>query len=90
MTFLSRYGAVQGVDQRLNLDELAACALGLVPVKWSGQYLCMRVPVFDHAFTSLFQGFKSFIHFGTLAHIAVATDKIGLSRSRKEPGLGGR
>jgi hypothetical protein len=31
--FLSTDGAIQRVDQHLNLDELVACPLGLVPVK---------------------------------------------------------
>jgi hypothetical protein len=31
--FLSAYGAVQGLDQRLNFGEFAACAFGLVAIK---------------------------------------------------------
>src|SRR5260370_30563143 len=64
---LALYRAVQCVDQRLNLDELAACSLGLVPVKGSGQHLRMRVPVLDHTLAGLHQDFESFTHLGTSA-----------------------
>jgi hypothetical protein len=47
--FLSANGAIQGVNQHLNLDELVARALSLIPIKRSGQHLRMRVPVLDCA-----------------------------------------
>src|SRR3954462_141154 len=55
-------GAVEGIDQRLDLDELVARALGRVAHKGSGQHFRMRVPVLDHAITGLLQGFKSLAH----------------------------
>src|SRR4051812_6578748 len=55
-------GAVEGVDQRLDLDELVARSLGRVAHKRSGQHFRMRVPVLDHAITGLLQSFKSLAH----------------------------
>jgi hypothetical protein len=51
-------GAVECVDQYLNLDEFVAGALTLVPVKRSGQHLRMRVTVLDHGFACFLQRFK--------------------------------
>src|SRR5215216_938442 len=64
--FLSTDGAIQRVDQHLNLDELVACPLGLVPVKRSGQHLRMHVPFLDHARTGFLQRFKSLAHSGSM------------------------
>src|SRR5690349_7806233 len=36
---LAADGAVERVDQRLNLDELVAGALGLVAIEWCGEHL---------------------------------------------------
>ncbi|MDH2351974.1 hypothetical protein QCM80_15075 [Bradyrhizobium sp. SSUT112] len=55
-------GAVEGIDQRLDLDELVARSLGRVAYKGSGQHFRMRVPVLDHAITGLLQSFKSLAH----------------------------
>jgi hypothetical protein len=56
--------AVQGVDQRLNLDELVAGPFGLVAVKRRGQHLRMHVPILEHALTGFLQRFKSLAHLG--------------------------
>jgi hypothetical protein len=61
---LTADGAVQRVDQYLNLDKLVAGPFGLVTVKGSGQHLGMRVPVLDHAGTGFIQRLKSLAHFG--------------------------
>nr|WP_198034860.1 hypothetical protein [Bradyrhizobium sp. WSM1417] len=55
-------GAVEGIDQRLDLDKLVARALGRVAHKGSGQHFRMRIPVLDHAITGLLQSFKSLAH----------------------------
>src|SRR3954447_15297387 len=55
-------GAVEGIDQRLDLDELVARSLGRVAHKRSGQHFRMRIPVLDHAITGLLQSFKSLAH----------------------------
>src|ERR1700746_12578 len=76
--FLSAYGAVQCVDQRLNLDEFVACSLRLVAVKRSGQHLHMRVSVLDHTLTRFLQRFKSLAHLGSFAaHEGRAPDQAG-------------
>ena len=62
--FLSIDGAVECVDQDLNLDELDAGPLGLVPVERRGQHLRMPVPVRGHTLTGFLQRFKSLAHFG--------------------------
>ena len=62
--FLSIDGAVECVDQDLNLDELVAGPLGLVPVERRGQHLRMPVPVRGHTLTGFLQRFKSLAHFG--------------------------
>src|SRR5258708_8490258 len=67
--FLSADGAVQCVDQRLNLDEFVACSLRLVAVKRSGQHLRMRVPILDHTLTGCLQRFKSLAHLGSFAKL---------------------
>src|SRR6185312_5565145 len=61
---LAADGAVQCVDQRLDLDEFVARPFGLVAVERRGQHLGMRVPVLGHAFAGLLQRFKSLAHFG--------------------------
>src|ERR1700730_5408759 len=81
--FLPHYGAVHRVDQGLNLGELAACSRGLVPVKRSGQYLRVHVPILDHALTGLFQCLESFIHLGTFACLLVTTTKPSVEGGRK-------
>src|SRR3954464_6084519 len=48
-------GAVEGIDQRLDLDELVARSLGLAPQKGSGQPFPMRTPALDHATPALFK-----------------------------------
>src|SRR5438128_12644136 len=68
--------AVEGVDQHLNLDELAACALGLVPVERSGQHLGVGIPVLDHALTGFFQRFETLAHFEHLCLLPVTTIKM--------------
>src|SRR3954471_2525036 len=55
-------GAVEGINQRLDLDKLVARSLGRVAHKGGGQHFRMRVPVLDHALTGLLQGFKSLAH----------------------------
>ena len=65
--FLSIDGAVECVDQDLNLDELVAGPLGLVPVERRGQHLRMPVPVRGHTLTGFLQRFKSLAHFGFLS-----------------------
>nr|WP_181770177.1 hypothetical protein [Bradyrhizobium sp. UNPF46] len=54
--------AVQGVNQRLELDEFVPCALGIVAIEGSGQHLRMGVSVLDHAIAGLLQCFKSLVH----------------------------
>jgi hypothetical protein len=67
---LCAYGAIQCVDKRLHLDKFATCALGLVPVKRSGQHLCMPIPVLDHTRAGFVQSFKSLAHLGSFASIS--------------------
>src|SRR5438105_1011603 len=60
--FLAADRAVQGFDQRLHLDELAARPLGRIPVEGRGQHLRVSVPLLDHAFTGRLQCFESSAH----------------------------
>src|SRR4029079_18083580 len=61
---LSADGAVQRVDQGLNLDEFVAGPLGLAAVKGCGQHLRVHVPVLGHARTGFLQRLKSLTHSG--------------------------
>jgi len=70
-------GAVQCVDQHLNLDEFVAGPFGLVAVERQGQHFCVRVPVFGHALAGFLQRFKSF------AHLASFNGGIGATLQRE-------
>jgi hypothetical protein len=54
--------AIDGVDQRLRLDELDAGPLGLVAIEGCCQHLGERVAIVGHTIARLFQCFQSLAH----------------------------
>jgi hypothetical protein len=61
---LARNGPVDGVDQRLGLDEFDPCPLGLVAIEGRSEDFCKSVAVIGHPLARLFQRFKSLAHLG--------------------------
>jgi hypothetical protein len=61
---LARNGPVDGVDQRLGLDEFDPCPLGLVAIEGRREDFCKSVAVIGHPLARLFQRFKSLAHLG--------------------------
>ena len=61
---LARNGPVDGVDQRLGLDEFDPCPLGLVAIEGCRENLGKSVAVVGHSLARLFQRFKSLAHLG--------------------------
>ncbi|WP_369723224.1 hypothetical protein AB8Z38_03965 [Bradyrhizobium sp. LLZ17] len=80
--------AVQGIDQRLELDEFVPRPLGLVMIEGSGQNFRMGVSVLDHAIAGFLQYFKSLVHLCSSAIICSTPTRDGelvRCRSRCRP-----
>src|SRR2546429_1313639 len=85
--FLAADGAVEGVDQRLHLDELAACPLGRIAVERRGQHLRMSVPVLDHTLAGFLQRFKSSAHSGTFACFSITVNRMISVETGRNPAV---
>src|SRR5215210_3974316 len=83
--FLSAYGAVQRINERLNLDKFGPCSLRLVAIKRSSQHLHMRVPILHHTLPGFVQRFKSLAHFDSFAPPGHDLHRIGHYGRRNSP-----
>jgi hypothetical protein len=71
--------ALDGFDEILQLDEPGACAFRSIAIKRSGENLCERIAVFDHALARLYQSGQSFVH-DVIQMCAVMADNTLASR----------